>query len=34
MNVLRGGGGHGPHHLEVFHGTPSEGNEKLGGSSS
>ena len=28
IDVLRGGVKHGPHHLELFHGTPSAGNEK------
>ena len=27
IDVLRGGIRHGPHHLELFHGTPSAGNE-------
>lgn len=28
VNVLRNGIEHGPHHIELFYGTPSEGNEK------
>ena len=28
VEVLRGGINHGPHHLELFYGTPSPGNEK------
>lgn len=28
MDVLRNGIAHGPHHIELFYGTPSEGNEQ------